>query len=582
MTKRTILLPGLLLALSACGSQVREVRAPEPAPIPTTSETQGAVPMLADDLTPAEMERRVAQFAPAVIDFDDTALEPWEKEVLGRLVAASDLMHELFTLQVSPNNPAWRAELEKQQGAGKAASLIYFDVMVGPWDRLDHDRPFLEVGPKPRGAGYYPADMTTEEFERWIAAHPEDKAAFTDYFTVIRREGDRLVAVPYSEVYSDKLQEAARLLREAAEISEDPTLTDYLEKRAAAFLSNDYFESDMAWMDIRSRVEPTIGPYEVYEDQLFGYKAAFESFITVADSAAGAELDRLKGAMRMLEENLPIEDRYKNLERGFESPIRVVDVVYTAGDTRAGVQTIAFNLPNDERVREAKGSKKVMLRNVMRAKFNKILTPIAATVMDPGLAAQVEFQPWFVNVLMHELAHGLGPGTITLPSGEQTTVNKALREHYSALEEAKADVTGLHNLTVLAEDGDSVYTDAFVRKAFLGHAADLFRSVRFGASEAHGRAALLQFNYFWDRGAIQHDPATGTFSADLARLIEANRELATEILTLQAQGSYEAAGALLARYGTTRPEMKAALDRLAGKVPVDIRPQYAGAERVRG
>lgn len=582
MKNSAILFGALLLGASACGSPVPQVRAPEPMPTPATTMTEprGPVPMLADDITPAEMERRVAQFAPALIDFDDSALEPWEKDVLSRLVAASDLMHEIFALQVSPNNPAWRAQLERQSGAGKVAALVYFDVMVGPWDRLDHDRPFLEVGPKPRGAGYYPSDLTTEELDRWLAAHPEDREAFTSYFTLIRRQGDSLVAVPYSEAYRDRLERAAALLREAASLSKDATLTDYLRKRADAFLSDDYFESDMAWMDITSRIEPTIGPYEVYEDALRGYKAAFESFITVADSAASEELARLKGSMRMLEERLPIEDRYKNLERGFESPIRVVDVVYTAGDTRAGVQTIAFNLPNDERVREAKGSKKVMLRNVMRAKFDKILAPIAATVLDPALTAQVEFQPWFVNVLVHELAHGLGPGTITLPSGEASTVNKALREHYSAIEEAKADVAGLHSLTVLAET-DSVYTQNFVRRAFVGHLADLFRAVRFGASEAHGRSALVQFNYFWDRGAITYDAGTGRFGADVDRLIEANRELATEILTLQAQGSYPAAGALLERYGTMRPEMRAALDRLEGTVPVDIRPQYAGAVRVR-
>jgi hypothetical protein len=325
-------------------------------------------------------------------------------------------------------------------------------------------------------------------------------------------------------------------------------------------------------MDIDgTRIEPTIGPYEVYEDQLMGWKAAFESFITVADAEATAELDRLKDSMRHLEERLPIEDRYKNLDRGFESPIRVVDVVYTAGDTRAGVQTIAFNLPNDERVRAAKGSKKVMLRNVARAKFESILTPIAREVFDAAVAADVEFGAWFTQVLMHELSHGLGPGFLVGPGGETNTVNQALREHYSAIEEAKADVTGLHNLTVLAADG--MYDDDFVRRAFIGHVADMFRATRFGASEAHGRANLVQFNWMVERGAITHDAATGRFRVELRRLIEANRELAARILTIQAQGDHAAAGALLGQYGVVGARMRGALDRLNG-VPVDIRPVY--------
>jgi hypothetical protein len=542
--------------------------------------TAGDAPiaMLADGVTPEELEARVAQFAPAAIDFDDSVLEPWERQVLVKLVEASDVMHELFMIQVSPKNPEWRAQLEKQRGAGRDAALAYFDIMVGPWDRLNHDEPFLDVGPKPEGAGYYPADLTREDFEAWLRSHPEDRQNFTGYFTVIRRDKGNLIAVPYSAAYRDRLERAARLLREAAAISQNASLTRYLEARAAAFLSDDYFESDMAWMDLDSRIEPTIGPYEVYEDRLMGYKAAFESFITVADAAASEELARLKGLMRDLEQALPIEDRYKNLDRGFESPIRVVDVVYTAGDTRAGVQTIAFNLPNDERVREAKGSKKVMLRNVMRAKFEQILTPIAGVALAPEIHDALEFRPWFIKVLTHELAHGLGPGNITLPSGERTTVNQALREHYSAIEEAKADVTGLHSLTVLA--GRGMYDADFVRRAYLGHVADLFRSVRFGANEAHGKSALIQFNYFVEKGAITYDEATGLFSADYDRLVRANRDLAREILTLQAEGSYAEATALLERYGAMRPEMQAVLDRLTA-VPVDIRPQYAVLEKMR-
>jgi hypothetical protein len=565
---------GIGLLAAACGGAPRQIVQPVPAPTSTTqpAATQvNTVPLLVDTITATEIAARVAQFAPATLDFDDRTLAPWEKQVLTRLVDASRILHDIYTVQVAPQNPAWRAQLAAQDGPGKEAALQYFDIMVGPWDRLQHDEPFLEVGRKPAGAGYYPPDMTKQEFESFVAANPNQKDALTGYFTVITRDANKkLVAVPYSTYYREPLQRAAALLREAADLSQNATLTDFLRKRADAFLSNDYYASDVAWMDIaNSRVEPTIGPYEVYEDHLFGYKAAFESFITVADPTASAELDNLKSQLKELEARLPMPDQYKNVNRGFESPIRVVDVVYSAGDARRGVQTIAFNLPNDERVIEAKGSKKVMLRNVMRAKFDKILTPISQTVLVNELNAQVDFQPWFINVLMHELAHGLGP----------QGVNKTLKERHSALEEAKADVTGLHNLSVLAERG--VYTADFVRKAYIAHLGDLFRATRFGTSEAHGKANLIQFNYYMEKGSLKYDNTTHRFSADLDAIARHNRELATEILTIQATGDYERAGRLLERYGTeVRPEMRTAIARL-NSVPVDVKPEHAVFEKMK-
>jgi hypothetical protein len=569
-------LVGVAVLLCACGGARREVA--QAITVPSTTSTSvvqdpNAVPLLVDSISPKAMAARVAQFAPALLDFDDRTLAPWEKQVLSKLVEASRVMHDIYTIQVSPHIPTWRAQLASQSGAGKESALEYFDIMVGPWDRLQHDQPFLEVGAKPAGAGYYPADMTKQEFESYIAANPSEKDALTGYFTVIARDAsnrNKLVAVPYSTFYREHLERAAGLLREAAALSQNASLTDFLRKRADAFLSNNYYASDVAWMDItNSRIEPTIGPYEVYEDHLFGYKAAFESFITVADPSASAELDNLKSQMKELESRLPMPDQYKNVNRGFESPIRVVDVVYTAGDARRGVQTIAFNLPNDEKVIEEKGSKKVMLRNVMHAKFDKILTPISQTVLDQSLAAQVEFQPWFINVLMHELAHGLGP----------QGVNKTLKERHSALEEAKADLVGLHNLTVLAERG--VYNRDFVQKAYIAHLGDLFRATRFGTSEAHGKANLIQFNYYMEKGALKFDDTTHRFRADLDAIVRYNRELATEILTIQATGDYERAGRLITTYGTdVRPEMRTALARL-NSVPVDIRPQHAVFEKMK-
>jgi hypothetical protein len=578
------------LVLGACGSagsSAPQRQAPAPTQTATAGPSQPAatpgapvLPLLNDAISVGELQRRVSQFAPAVLDFDDSALQPWEKQVLKKLVEVSFVLHDIYAVQVSEKIPEWRLKLETEEGAGKSAAIDYFDIMVGPWDRLEHDQPFLDVGPKPEGAGFYPTDMTKQEFESYVAAHPQEKAAFTGYFTVIRRDAQRkLKAVPYSEYYRNELTRAARLLKEAATLAQNASLKDFLNKRADAFLSNDYYASDVAWMDLTgSLVEPTIGPYEVYEDALFGYKAAFESFITVQDPRASAELDGLKNRMSELERALPIDDRYKNPNRGFESPIRVVDVVYNSGDGRRGVQTIAFNLPNDERVIEAKGSKKVMLRNMMRAKFEKILTPIAGQALSTALTSDVQFQPWFVNVLMHELAHGLGPKSIKLASGEATTVSQQLKDLHSAIEEAKADVAGLHNLTVLQQQG--VYDAEFVRRAYIGHVADLFRCVRFGTSEAHGQGCLLQFNYLVQNGALRYNAQSARYDVDMASLVTANRALAAELLTLQAEGSYQKANDLLQRYSAESAELKAVLAKLSS-VPVDIKPQHTVLQKMK-
>ena len=547
-------------------------------------DDQGGSDLLAEGITLAEMDERLEQLAPVTIDFDESILTEGERAAVVALVEASRVLDGIFLRQVHPENPEWRRQVagRAEGDTAWAPVLEYFDVMYGPWDRLEDNEPFLAVGPKPPGAGYYPEGITTAELEQWMEEHPERSEAFRSYFTVIRSTDDGgLEAIPYSEFYRDHLEEAASWLRRAAAEVENESLRRYLELRARAFLSNDYFESDMAWMDISgAAIEPTIGPYEVYEDELMGYKAAFESFVTLNDPAASAQLERLKEHLPGLEAALPIPDEHKNTQRGFESPIRVVDVIFTAGDTRAGVQTLAFNLPNDERVREAKGSKKVMLRNVARAKFEQILGPIADTTLATDLSERVGFEPWFTAILMHELAHGLGPGTITLSSGEETTVNQALRERYSAIEELKADVVGLHSLTVLRDQG--IYGRDFVQSAFASHLANLFRAVRFGASEAHGQANLVQFNYLWEEGALSFDPESGRFVADLDDVEEVNRSLASEVLTLQAEGSYQRAGTVLSRYGEEmHPELQSALASLT-RIPVDVRPHYAVTGKMQG
>jgi hypothetical protein len=521
----------------------------------------------------SDIAQRVTQFARTPINADLSALSPADRKVLDKLTAAAKLMDEIFLRQAWTGNPALRKEIAGWKGADAEAARQYFTIMFGPWDRLAERQPFLGDRPHPPGAGYYPEDITKEEFEGWLAKYPEDKEKFTSTFTVIHRQGGKLVAVPYSKEYAEWLKPAAQLLREAAKETDNASLRKFLELRADAFLNDDYYQSDFAWMDLDAPVEVTIGPYETYEDELFGYKAAFEAFVTVNLPKESAALALYKERLPWLERNLPIPDEQKNLSRGTESPIRVVDTYFSSGDTRAGVQTIAFNLPNDERVREAKGSKKVLLRNTMRAKYDQILIPIAQQVLASDQVGDVSFDAYFNEVLHHELSHGLGPGIITV-NGRKTEVRLELKEQFSTLEEAKADVMGVYNILALMEKGDMPAT---LRKSLEPtYVAGLFRSARFGVDEAHGQGVVAQFNYLTEKGALQVD---GSGSAVRYRAVSekfpgAIRDLLHDMLTLQANGDYAGTKAFLEKYGKATPQLREALGRLSA-VPVDIRPVYA-------
>jgi hypothetical protein len=519
----------------------------------------------------ADVAERLKVYAPYDIEVPWQIIGEENRAALQKIYEASRVMDELFLRQVWSHNVELRDELARR---GNPELLRFFWRNFGPWDRIDDDTPVLVKDAKPAGANFYPTDMTKEEFENWVKNHPQDKAAFESNFTVIKRTGDNgLEAVPYSKEYGELLTRAARLLDEAAGLAKNESLANFLKLRAAAFLSDDYFESDMAWMDVRDNViDLTIGPYEVYEDNLFNYKAAFEAFLCVRDPEETKQLDGLKAYLARMEQNLPIEDRYKNTSRGMESPISVVDEIFAAGDTKAGVQTIAFNLPNDERVREAKGSKKVMLRNICRAKFEKILAPIAQQVIAQDLLPYVTFDAYFNHILLHEFSHGLGPGTIRLSDGTETTVNKSLRELYSGIEEAKADIVGEYNIYYLIDEG--FFPEALAKETAVTNLAGFFRSVRFGVGEAHGKAVMAIFNYLKEKGAYVRDPATGLWSVDFTKIRDAVKSLSREILLLQARGDYDGTKAFMAKYGEMDPDVKTQLDNLEG-IPIDIEPRFA-------
>jgi hypothetical protein len=523
---------------------------------------------------PSALAAKIKRFAPTQVSADLSRLSPGDRGALEKLAEAAKLMDGIYTRQVWSGNEALRQTLEADGTPGGKERLHYYNINRSPWSNLDHDEPFISGVPRvrPPCANYYPEDMTKEEFNEWAGALPEaGKKEATGFFFTIRRNGIRhLQAVPYSGEYRDLLVPASRLLREAAALTDNASLRNFLSKRADAFMSNDYYESDVAWMDLDSPIEPTIGPYEVYLDGLFNYKAAFEAFICLRDDSSTAKLAHYSARLQEIEDALPIEPRFRNPKLGALSPIRVVDEVVTGGEARNGVQTAAFNLPNDERVTAEKGSKRVMLKNVQEAKFMTILKPIAGIAIDPAQQPYVNFNAFFTHILAHELMHGLGPHAITV-NGKQTTARQAMQELSSALEEAKADISGLFALQYLIDHG--VIDRSMEKQMYVTYLAGIFRSVRFGINEAHGQGMAMQFNYLMDEGAIVYSDASGLFSADVEKFKAASKKLTGEIMTLQARGNYEGARAMLIRYAVLRPALQRTLDRLA-HLPVDIEPVF--------
>ena len=522
----------------------------------------------------AELQKKIARFAPTLLTANTASLSVKDRQALAKIIEAAKLLDPLFLRQVWSGNAALEAKLKADNSAAGRQRLHYFYIMDGPWSRLDSNAPFIEGVPheKPPQAAFYPDDISKDEFNKWLETLSEDeKKKATGFFYLIRRDASgKLITVPYSQAYKEYLEPAARLLREAAALTANKTLANYLTKRADAFASDDYYDSDVAWMELDSPIDVTIGPYETYEDELFSYKASFEAYITLRDDVETAKLAKFSNQLQELENNLPIDPKYRNPKLGAASPIRVVNEVFGSGEGNSGVQTAAFNLPNDERVIKEKGSKRVMLKNVQDAKFNKTLIPISRVVLNPAQRATLSFDAFFTHILCHELMHGLGPHNITVGS-EQTTVRKQLKELYSSIEEAKADMTGLWALQYLIDKG--VIEKSLERSLYTTYLASMFRSVRFGITEAHGRGVALQFNYLTDEGAIKFDEASGTFSVEHSRIKDAVRKLTHDLLTVEAEGSYAKAKEMLDRYALIRPPMKGALDKLKN-VPVDIEPVF--------
>ncbi|MGI8704546.1 MAG: dipeptidyl-peptidase 3 family protein [Sphingomicrobium sp.] len=555
------------LALGACATvppPSAPVAPPPAASVPPAVPAGPLAPVVHD--TGGLEKLAVVQMNPAT-----GFLNAEERQVVNLLNQAGNLMSAIYLRQLFEMNPEVRAQIAALDHPERGRLLEKFDAFFGPWDPIEEDAPFFGNTPRPDGAGFYPADMTKAEFDAYVAANPGQAEALTSPYTVVRRQGDRLVAIPYSQAYRQWLEPAAKLLEQAAAITTNASLKRFLSLRAQSFRTDDYYQSELAWMDLEGTpIEIAIGPYEVYDDRLYGRKTAFEAFVTLKDPKESAALDVYKGLLRDMEANLPVEERFKNFQRGFESPIAVADQVHGGGDNVPGVQTIAFNLPNDERVREAKGAKKVILRNVLGAKYDRILQPMAPLIFVPANAGNVTQRYMFMETLFHELSHSLGPGTIVV-DGRKTTVDAELKELHTGIEEAKADVMGAYNVMFMMDRG--VLPRAERDQIRATYIAGLFRAMRFGTNSAHGRGAAMQYGYLRDKGALVWDEAAQRFRIDNSKIDGAIRDLVGDIVRLQATGDYAGTKALMERWAELDPQARQVIASMQA-IPVDIRPVY--------
>jgi len=538
MTTQHLTATAIVAVLAACGCSTAD-----PEQMPTIQE-------------------RLATYATVPLEADLSVLSENQQQMIPLLKDAAQVMNELFWIQ------AYGDKLTLLSGIDVPDTRRYVEINYGPWDRLGDNEPFLpEVGPKPLGANFYPTDMTKEEFDAAAAAAEDGGEALRSLYTLVRRDADgNLVAQPYHQAFALVLQMAASKLREAAELAEDEGFRHYLELRADALLDDNYQPSDLAWLDMKTNtLDVVIGPIETYEDQLYGYKASYEAYILIKDKEWSNRLERFAALLPELQRELPVPDEYKQEQPGTDSDLNAYDVIYYAGDSNAGAKTIAINLPNDEEVQLQKGTRRLQLKNAMRAKFDRIMLPIADLLIAEDQRPHVTFDAFFENTMFHEVAHGLGiKNTLT----GDLTVREALRDHASAIEEGKADILGLYLVTALHEKGE--LTDTDLMDNYVTFLAGIFRSIRFGASSAHGVANLLRFNYFEQEGAFSRD-SNGAYRVSMDRMQAAVEGLSEKIILLQGDGDYDGVAEFIAEMGSIDDELQGDLDRVANAgIPVDV------------
>ncbi|MBA5638149.1 hypothetical protein H3H37_13905 [Duganella sp. LX20W] len=541
----------------------------------------------------AELNKMTARFAPVELKADTSALSAGDRKAIAKLVEAAKIVDVLQLRQRWASNEALWASLQKDSSPLGKARLNYFWLNKGPWSIIDGNAAFLPAqvagitipATKPAAANFYPAGASKQALDTWINGLPAaDKEQAQWFYTVIRQGADgQFKTVKYADEYKPELTRLATLLNEAADATDNASLKKFLGLRAQALLSNDYLASDFAWMDLDSPVDVTIGPYETYNDELFGYKAAFEAYVNIRDQKETEKLNFFAKHMQELEDNLPLDAQYRNPKVGALAPMVVVNEVYGAGDGNMGVQTAAYNLPNDERIISQRGSKRVMLKNVQEAKFKSTLTPISKLVLKPADQKDVDFDSFFTHILAHEITHGLGPH-ITRVNGVASTPRQDLKAAYSTIEEAKADITGLYALAYMMDKGQLNGVlgqgEAAERKLYTTFLASGFRTLHFGLTDSHARGMAIQINYLLDQGGfVSH--GDGTFAVDFKKIKQAVADLDREFLTIEATGDYARAQAMMTKYVVIRPDVQKALDKMKA-VPNDIRPSFPTAQALLG
>lgn len=526
-------------------SETKAAKAPETASQPEV-QTKSTV-------SDARVKNTYTEFT---LKTDLSHLSENQKAMLGILIDISKIMDELFWLQSYGPKQALLDSIQDPD------LRLFTEINYGPWDRLNDNKPFLSgYGDKPLGAQFYPEDATKDE----ITNHP-DESVRSLYTMVGRNDQGALVATPYHQAFSTQITQAVGKLREAAALAEDAGFKKYLELRATALETDQYFDSDMAWMDMKSNpIDFVVGPIEVYEDKLFNYKAAHEAYVLIKDMAWSKRLEKYVALLPELQANLPVDPAYKKEEPGTDSDLNAYDVVYYAGDCNAGSKTIAINLPNDEKVQLAKGTRRLQLKNAMQAKFDKILVPLSQVLIAEDQRQHVTFEAFFANTMFHEVAHGLG---IKQTINGKGTVRDALLDHSSAIEEGKADILGLYMVSQLLEKGE---VEGDIKDYYVTFMASIFRSVRFGGASAHGKANMLRFNFFKEMQAFSRDETTGTYRVNYEKMSEAMAALTKKILMLQGNGDYDGVTQFLKESGMVGSQLKQDLDRLneAG-IPTDI------------
>jgi hypothetical protein len=517
------------------------------------------------------VKERIKAYSPTKITADISDLTENQKKVVEYLVKAGKVSDDIFWMQNTPDAISIRDSLANSDSESSDVYLEYVKINYGPYDEIYGGERFVGDGPsiRPAGGNFYPTDLSKEDFENYVSENPEVESDFTSLYTVIRDEDSVLKAVPYHKAYADKVDELAGYLEKAAEYADNPSLKSYLELRAKAIRTDEYYESDMAWMDLTGNdIDVVIGPIESYADKLLGYKTSYESIVMIKDKKASEQLEMFESNIDVFESKLPYDKKYIRMTAGKGTVLQVVNVAYFGGHGQQGTKTIAASLPNDPRVHKQKGAKKSMFKNMMEAKFDQIVRPIGDIILEPSLRKYVDQEAFTSFVTLHEVSHTLGRGYVY--GKKDVTVSSVLKERYSALEECKADIVGMWNISVMHELG--LIDDEYVKKSKATFVAGLYRSIRFGSEKAHGKGNLIQLNFLMDKGAITTNE-DGTLGINDEIFFDVVGELAGKVLTIQAEGNYEEAGNLFKDYGVVKPRIEENIEKLKD-IPRDLNTTY--------